>query len=431
MDFVSRYAQSLAIVVLVAPVAYFNLDWVIEQPAFYTEVVIAGLLSGVMYSLVALGFVLIFKASGVFNFAQGALVLFAALTFVLLLEVSGDFWDWTTWLSLVFAALAGGLFVLRRYTSVLKSPLIAGRMEFAVAGVAMVVLAVVFGGDHNMWRAVFITLLIFLVLGAGERVLRGAVPILLGLAVVSLLAGDINFWRSLALTLVVMVMLAMAIERFVLRPLVAQEPIILFMATIGLNFVLEGMAQGIWDADVHLLDIGIPDVPYAALSEATGIYISQFDVFAAVTASVLVAGLAVFFQMTRVGRALRAVADDHQAAMSVGIPLQNIWAVVWAAAGIVALVAGVLWGTKLGVQFSLSALAFKALTVLILGGFTSIPGAIVGGLIVGVTEKVFEVFVGIEYLGGGTENWSPYMLAMVFLLFRPQGLFGEKIIERV
>ena len=224
-----------------------------------------------------------------------------------------------------------------------------------------------------------------------------------------------------------MIVLAMAIEGVVLRPLVNQEPIILFMATIGLNFVIEGMAQGIWDADVHALDIGIPDVPF----DIGGLFISQFDVFAALTAGILVMGFWIFFQKTRIGRALRAVADDHQAAMSVGIPLKHIWTVVWAAAGIVALVAGLLWGSKLGVQFSLVLLAFKALPVLILGGFTSVPGAVVGGLVIGATEKVFEVFVGIPYLDGGTENWSPYMLAMIFLLFRPQGLFGEKIIERV
>jgi branched-chain amino acid transport system permease protein len=394
---------------------------------FFLEVLIGGLLSGVMYSLVALGFVLIFKASGVFNFAQGALVLFAALSFVLLLEVSGDFWQWTAWLSLVLAAIAGGLYLLTRYTSGFKTPVVVGRLEITIVAVGAVVLFVLFGQNHNMWRAVFITFLIFLILGTGERQRHWAAAILLGLAAVSLLAGEFNFWRSLALTLVIMIVLAMAIEHVVLRPLVNQAPIILFMATIGLNFVVEGMAQGVWDADVHALDIGIPDVPY----EVAGMFISQFDVFAAVTAGILVAGFAIFFQKTRVGRALRAVADDHQAAMSLGIPLKNIWAVVWAAAGIVALVAGLLWGSKLGVQFSLALLAFKALPVLILGGFTSVPGAIVGGLIIGATEKLFEVFIGIPYFEGGTESWSPYMLALVFLLFRPQGLFGEEIIERV
>ncbi len=398
------------------------------DPVFFLETLIGGLLSGVMYSLVALGFVLIFKASGVFNFAQGAMVLFAALTFVLLLEVGGDFWDWTAWLSLGFAVVAGGLFLLDRYPSLIKSDVLTPRrLAVAAAAIAVILLPLLLDGGKNMWRGVFITMLIFLVLTVGVRQPRAAAAVLLGVALVSFFAGEINFWRSLALTLLVMIVLAMAIENVVLRPLVNQEPIILFMATIGLNFVIEGMAQGVWDADVHALDIGIEDVPF----EIGGVYISQFDIFAAVTAGLLVAGLAVFFSRTRVGRALRAVADDHQAAMSVGIPLENIWAIVWAAAGIVALFAGMLWGSKLGVQFSLALLAFKALPVLILGGFTSVPGAIVGGLIVGAMEKVFEVFVGIPYLGGGTESWSPYMLAMVFLLFRPQGLFGEKIIERV
>ncbi len=394
---------------------------------FFLETFIAGLLSGVMYSLVALGFVLIFKASGVFNFAQGAMVLFAALTFVLMLEVGGEFWAWTGWLSLVFAAVAGGLFVLDRYTEVLKSPVVSGRTATGIAVLALLVLGLFFDGGQNMWRAVFIILLIYLVLTVGVRKPKAAAAILLGVALASLFGSDINFWRSLVLTMTIMIVLAMAIEWIMLRRLVGQEPIILFMATIGLNFVLEGIAQGVWDANVHALDIGIEDVPF----DVGGIWISQFDLFTAISAGVLVAVIGIFFTKTRVGRALRAVADDHQAAMSVGIPLKNIWAVVWAAAGLVALFAGLLWGTKLGVQFSLVLLAFKALPVLILGGFTSVPGAILGGLIVGVTEKVFEVFVGIEYLGGGTESWSPYMLAMIFLLFRPQGLFGEKIIERV
>jgi branched-chain amino acid transport system permease protein len=397
------------------------------DPLFFLEVLIGGILSGVMYSLVALGFVLIFKASGVFNFAQGALVLFAALTFVLLLEMGGGFWDWTAWLSLGLAALAGVFFLLLRYAPGIVSSGAAGRFPVVVVVLALVLLSLFFDGGQDMWRAAFVTLLIFLVLTAGVRVPQGAAAVLLGLAVVSLFLGEINFVRSLALTLLVMIILAIAIEWTVLRPLVNQEPIILFMATIGLTFVIEGMAQGVWDADVHALDVGIPDVPV----EIGSIFISQLDAIAAVIAGILVAGLAVFFNRTRVGRALRAVADDHQAAMSVGIPLKNIWAIVWAAAGIVAFVSGLLWGSKLGVQFSLALLAFKALPVLILGGFTSIPGAIVGGLIIGAVEKIFEVFVGIPYFGGGTENWSPYMLALVFLLFRPQGLFGERIIERV
>lgn len=291
---------------------------------FFFEVLIGGLLAGVMYSLVALGFVLIFKASGVFNFAQGAMVLFAALTFVSLEE-------------------------------------------------------------------------------------RG-----------------LSRWAALVATLAVMLLLALVIERVVLRPLVNQPAISLLMATIGLTFCIEGLAQGVWGSSVQGLELGIPDTPF----EVKGVLISQFDLFAAGVAGLLVAVLALFFQYTRVGRALRAVADDHQAALSVGIPLQYIWAVVWAAAGAVALVAGLLWGSRLGVQFALSVITLKALPVIILGGFTSIAGAIVGGLIIGATEKLAEVYLG-PVLGGGIENWFPYVFALLFLLIRPEGLFGEKRIERV
>ncbi len=296
--------------------------------AFFIEVLVAGLLSGVMYSLVALGFVLIFKASGVFNFAQGAMVLFAALTFVRILEMG------------------------------------------------------------------------------------------------------VNFWLAIAIALAVMIVLAIIIERVMLRPLVAQPVIILFMATIGLNYFLEGLAQGIWDSQVHGLDIGIPDVPWMSLLESTNILISLFDVWAAVICGVLVLFLAFFFQKGRIGRALRAVADDNQAAMSVGIPLQLIWAIVWATAGMVALVAGAIWGQRLGVQFSISLVALKALPVLILGGFNSIAGAIIGGLIIGASEKIAEVYLG-PIIGGGIESWVAYFIAMLFLIARPHGLFGEKIIERV
>ena len=299
---------------------------------FALEVMISGLLSGVMYSLVALGFVLIYKASGVFNFAQGAMVLCAALTFVRLLELG------------------------------------------------------------------------------------------------------INFWLAAAITLVVMVVLAVVIERIVLRPLINQPLIILFMVTIGLNYFLEGLAQGVWDTQVHGLDVterfGIEDLPWQAVAEATGIFISVFDITAAIICGLLVLALAVIFQKGRIGRALRAVADDHQAAMSVGIPLQHIWAIVWAVAGIVALVAGALWGQRLGVQFSISLIALKALPVLIIGGFNSIAGAIIGGLIIGAGEKLAEVYLG-PIIGGGIENWFAYFIAMAFLMFRPYGLFGEEIIERV
>jgi branched-chain amino acid transport system permease protein len=295
---------------------------------FFFEVLAGGLLAGVMYALVALGFVLIYKASGVFNFAQGAMVFFAALTFVSLTE-------------------------------------------------------------------------------------RGW-----------------NFWLALVVTLAVMVLLGVVTERVVLRPLVNQPQITLFMATIGLTFVLEGLSQLIWGSQPHGLELGIPDVPMEWLSQKWNVNISQFDLFAAAVAGGLVAVLAVFFHKTRIGRALRAVADDHQAALAVGIPLQHIWAIVWAVAGFVALVAGLLWGVRNGVQFALTFVALKALPVLILGGFESIAGAIVGGLIIGASEKLAEVYFG-PYVGGGIESWFAYVLALVFLLFRPQGLFGEKIIDRV
>ena len=407
---------------------------------FFFEVLIGGLLSGVMYSLVALGFVLIFKASGVFNFAQGALVLFAALTFVFLLEYGegGAIWGWTGWVALALAVLAALFYWVSRSAMVAKRPRAANWSFVGILLVATIGLACVFGTNRDMWRAIFITLLAFLVLVLGANRPRSAVAVLLGLAAVCLLpvaavvSGSAwNFWRSLAVTLMIMFLLAMAIERVALRPLVNQEHIILFMVTIGLNFFIEGMAQGVWDSQVHGLDIGIPDRPIQSIRRSTGLLISQFDVFAAVTAGVLVAGLGVFFQKTRIGRALRAVADDHQAALTVGIPLKDIWAIVWSAAGFVALVAGILWGAKVGVQFSLSLIVLKALPVLILGGFTSVPGAIVGGLLVGATEKLVEVFIGIPYFGGGTESWTPYVMALAFLLIRPQGLFGERIIERV
>ena len=295
---------------------------------FFFEVLIGGLLSGVMYSLVALGFVLIYKASGVFNFAQGSLVFFAALTFVGLTE-------------------------------------------------------------HGL-----------------------------------------SFATALMVTLAVMVAVGLLIERLVLRPLVNQPQISLFMATIGLSFFIEGLAQLMWGANVRGLELGIQDEPIAWISDRSGINISKFDLMAALIAAVLVTALGLFFSRTRIGRALRAVADDHQAALAVGIPLQQIWGIVWAVAGFVALVAGLLWGARNGVQFALTFVALKALPVLILGGFESIPGAIVGGLIVGSTEKLAEVYLG-PYVGGGIEGWFPYVLALAFLLVRPEGLFGEKIIRRI
>jgi branched-chain amino acid transport system permease protein len=296
---------------------------------FFFEVLIGGLLSGVMYSLVALGFVLIYKASGVFNFAQGSMVFFAALTFVGLQQESG-----------------------------------------------------------------------------------------------------LSLWLALPITLGAMVILGLLIERIVLRPLVNQPQISLFMATIGLSFLIEGVTQMLWGASPRGLELGIEDQPFDWLMDRTGLNVSQFDLFAAIVSGVLVAALAIFFQHTRIGRALRAVADDHQAALSIGIPLQYIWAIVWAVAGFVALVAGLMWGARNGVQFALTFTALKALPVLILGGFESIPGAIVGGLIVGATEKLAEVYIG-PHVGGGIEGWFPYVLALLFLLVRPEGLFGEKRIDRV
>lgn len=296
---------------------------------FFFEVLIGGLLAGVMYSLVALGFVLIYKASGVFNFAQGGMVFFAALTFVGLQEKTG-----------------------------------------------------------------------------------------------------MPFWLVLILTLAVMVLLGVLIERIVLRPLVNQPQITLFMATIGLAFFIEGLAQIIWGTEVRRLDLGLQDEPIGALMDRFGILVSKFDLTAALVAGILVAVLAVFFNKTRIGRALRAVADDHQAALAVGIPLKQIWAIVWSVAGFVALVAGLLWGARNGVQFALTFVALKALPVLILGGFESILGAIVGGLIIGAAEKLAEVYLG-PMIGGGIEGWFAYMLALLFLLVRPEGLFGEKHIDRV
>ncbi len=296
---------------------------------FFFEVLIGGLLAGVMYSLVALGFVLIYKASGVFNFAQGAMVFFAALTFVGLQE-------------------------------------------------------------------------------------KFALP----------------FWAAFGLALVVMVVLGILIERIVLRPLVNQPQITLFMATIGLTFFIEGLAQLIWGTNVRRLELGITDEPIPLLLERFDMVISRFDLVAALVAGVLVTVLAVFFQVTRIGRALRAVADDHQAALAVGIPLKQIWAIVWSVAGFVALVAGLMWGARNGVQYALTFVALKALPVLILGGFESVLGAIVGGLLIGALEKLAEVYLG-PHIGGGIEGWFAYMMALLFLLIRPEGLFGEKRIDRV
>jgi len=307
-----------------------------SPPGFYIEVLLGGLMAGVLYSLVAMGFALIFKASGVFNFAQGAMVLFAALAVARLLE---------------------------------------------------------------------------------------AMP--LGVAVV--------------LAFAIMVVLAWLIERLVLRPLVNQEGVALLMATLGVTYFLDGFGQTVWGSDIYKIELGIAKEPVMILDNVFqgGILVNKEDFVAALVAALLVTALSIFFQKTSTGRALRAVADDHQAAQSIGIPLNRIWVIVWSIAGLVALVAGILWGAKLGVQFSVSQVALKALPVVILGGFTSVNGAIIGGLIIGVGEKMAEVFLGpvmvkmFDLAGGGIENWFAYVLALLFLLVRPEGLFGEKHIDRV
>lgn len=307
---------------------------------FFIETLIGGLMAGMLYSLVALGFVLIFKASGVFNFAQGAMVLFAALAMA-------RFSEW-------FNAGLGG-----------DNLFLANVLAFGAAGAAMFCVA----------------------------------------------------W---------------VIERLVLRNLVNQEGATLLMATLGIAYVLEGIGQTLFGSEIYSIDVGMPKEPvmmFESLFEG-GIMINKEDFIAALIAAVLVGLLTLFFQKTPTGRALRAVADDHQAAQSIGIPLNRTWVIVWCVAGVVALVAGIIWGSKLGVQFSLATVAMRALPVVILGGLTSVPGAIVGGLIIGVGEKLSEVYLG-PYVGGGIEIWFAYVLALICLLFRPQGLFGEKIIDRV
>jgi len=307
---------------------------------FFLETLFGGLMVGMLYSLIALGFVLIYKASGVFNFAQGAMVLFAAMAMA-------RFYEWIPkW----------------------------------------------FGFDNKI------------------------------------LANVLAF----AAAILVMIAVAWVIERLVLRHLVNQEHITLLMATLGIAYFLEGFGQTLFGSDIYKIDVGLPKDPVLVFEGAFqgGVLINKEDLYAAVIAAVLVALLALFFQKTATGRALRAVADDHQAAQSIGIPLGRIWIIVWSVAGFVALVAGVIWGSKLGVQFSLSLVALKALPVVILGGLTSVPGAIIGGLIIGVGEKLSEIYIGPMF-GGGIEIWFAYVLALVFLLVRPQGLFGEKIIDRV
>ncbi len=326
-----------------------------QQLLFAFEVTLNGLMAGVLYALVALGFVLIYKASGIFNYAQGVMALFAALTLVGIMDGEVPF----------------------------------GHLINAVFRTDL---------HHFGWHVPALPAIVF--------------------------------------TVLVMVAFAWAVNHLVLRHLVNQEPIILFMASIGLAYFLEGFGDLMWGSDIKKLDVGIPQGINLWIDTVTfnrfgyGFFIDNLDLVATLIAALLVTGLVLFSQYTKQGRALRAVADDHQAALSVGISLKFIWVLVWSVAGFVALVAGIMWGAKSGVQFSLSLIALKALPVLILGGFTSIPGAIVGGLIIGVGEKLFEFAVG-PLVGGATENWFAYVLALVFLVFRPQGLFGEKIIERV
>lgn len=326
-----------------------------DQLIYATEVFFNGLMAGVLYALVALGFVLIYKASGIFNYAQGVMALFAAMTLVGVME---------------------------------------GQVPFA----------------H----------LINAVLGTKVHHFGWHLPAFVGIIT----------------TVIVMVILAWLVQRIIFKHLVGQEPIILFMATIGLAYFMEGLGDMMWGSEIKKLDVGLPQGINLWIDETTynifdyGFFIDNLDIVATVIAVTLVASLVIFAQYTKEGRAMRAVADDHQAALSVGVSLNFIWIMVWSVAGFVALVAGIMWGTKSGVQFSLSLIALKALPVLMLGGFTSIPGAIVGGLIIGVGEKLFEFLVG-PLIGGATENWFAYVLALLLLVFRPQGLFGEKIIERV
>jgi branched-chain amino acid transport system permease protein len=319
-----------------------TLAQVIEENnmAFFLEALLGGLMAGMLYALVALGFVLIFKASGVFNFAQGAMVLFAALAMA-------RFAEWVPQ-----------------------------------------------------------------VLGLDNKILSNVI--------------------AFALAAVLMFALAWLIERFVLRHLVNQEGVTLLMATLGITYFIDGLGQTIFGSDIYKIDVGMPKEPIFLFDSVFqgGVLVNLEDIYAAMIAALLVTALSLFFQKTSTGRALRAVADDHQAAQSIGIPLNRIWVIVWFVAGITALVAGIIWGSKMGVQFSLTTVALRALPVIILGGLTSVPGAIIGGLIIGVGEKLSEVFLG-PYVGGGIEIWFAYVLALVFLLFRPQGLFGEKIIDRV
>jgi branched-chain amino acid transport system permease protein len=250
--------------------------------------------------------------------------------------------------------------------------------------------------------------------------------LLAGLALVGFLQLNFPLWLALICTMAIMTILAYGAVFVVLKPLVARPPVMLFMATFGLAYLVQGVGQSIWGTDAKGLDLGIPDNPIVV----AGLYLSSFDLTFGAIAAILVSALVWFFQKNRTGRALRAVSDDHEAALSVGIPLLRAWAVTWIIAGVVAVVAGVAWGTRLGVQFSLSYIVFKALPVLIIGGIDSILGAVVAGLIVGAGENLAEVFIG-PYVGGGIQTFFPYLLALLVLYFKPYGLFGKEIIERV
>lgn len=298
---------------------------------FGLEVFVGGMLSGIMYSLVAIGFVLVYKSSGVFNFAQGTMLLFAALTFVSLTE------------------------------------------------------------------------------------------------------RQVNFWVAFAITCVVMVIIGIIIERTVMRPLANQDLLSLFMATVGVNYFLEGLAQGTWDSAVHGVELGVPTDPVfvSEIIPWLDILVSKFDGFAAAVALSLVIGLYLFFQYTRTGLSLRAVSDDHMASQAVGIPLTKIWAIVWAVTGVICFIAGLIWADRLSVSFTLTWAVLKGLPVILIGGLTSIPGCLVGGLIIGASEKLGEIFFADVFGGQGIEHWWAYLTALVFILIRPTGIFGERDIERI
>lgn len=391
---------------------------------FFFQVIIEGMMAGVMYSLVALGFVLIYKASGVFNFAQGIMVVFAVLCIVAIYSMLsgndifkvkiGMGFNFLLILVIFAVAAGGGWMWFRHYRTHKRSGPTIGRRLTPFSATILGFMAVL---------AILAVVLVYdLATGSDYFSLKITISnIFIRIAI------------SLLIALVIMSVLSIWVEKFVLRPLVNQEEITLFMATIGLSFLIEGIGESIFGGNVRSVPLEAFFIEKGAIlfEFKTGtLRLQKLDLIAAASAATMVATLAVFFRYTPVGRALRAVADDHQAALSVGIPLGGMWIVVWTAAGVVAMLAGVMWGAGAGVSFGLVVVALKALPVLILGGFTSIPGAIIGGLIIGVSEKVAEIFWS-DAIGGGIEDWFAYVLALGFLMFRPQGLFGEKIIERI